>query len=70
MNNSQKTLIRLMRMAVGCDDVEPMTLKERVWAQVYWVMGTGTLVHSLGSMNLSPMIRKDDWRCGILAVSK
>ena len=21
-----------------------------------WVMGTGTLVHSLGSMNLSPMI--------------
>ena len=24
--------------------------------QCTWVMGTGTLVHSLGSMNLSPMI--------------
>ena len=35
MNDGQKTLIRLMRMAVGCDDVEPMTLTERVWAQVY-----------------------------------
>ena len=35
MNDGQKTLIRLLRMAVGCDDVEPMTLTERVWAQVY-----------------------------------
>ena len=24
--------------------------------RVMWVMGRGTLVHSLGSMNLSPMI--------------
>ena len=24
--------------------------------RVIWVMGRGTLVHSLGSMNLSPMI--------------
>ena len=35
MNDGQKTLIRLMRMAVGCDDVEPMTLTEREWTEVY-----------------------------------
>ena len=30
--------------------------------RVMWVMGRGILVHSLGSMNLSPMILDDSFK--------
>ena len=35
MNDTKWTLIRLMRMAVGCEPYEPMTLPEREWKVVY-----------------------------------
>ena len=35
MNDTKGTLIRLMRMAVGCEPYEPMTLPEREWKEVY-----------------------------------
>ena len=35
MNDTKGTLIRLMRMAVGCEPYEPMTLPEREWKVVY-----------------------------------
>lgn len=35
MNDSQRILIRLMRMAVGCEDYMPVTLPEREWKTVY-----------------------------------
>ncbi|MCI6081840.1 MAG: nucleotidyltransferase family protein, partial [Prevotella sp.] len=35
MNDTKGTLIRLMRMAVGCEPYEPMTLSEREWKAVY-----------------------------------
>ena len=35
MNDTKGTLIRLMRMAVGGEPYEPMTLSEREWKAVY-----------------------------------
>ena len=35
MNDSQRILIRLMRMAVECEPYEPITLPEREWKAVY-----------------------------------
>ena len=35
MNDSQRILIRLMRMAVECEPNEPITLPEREWKAVY-----------------------------------
>lgn len=43
MNDTKGTLIRLMRMAVGCEPYEPMTLPEREWKVVYMQVCQQTL---------------------------
>ena len=43
MNDTKWTLIRLMRMAVGCEPYEPMTLPEREWKAVYMQVCQQTL---------------------------